>query len=228
MSISILLTGSGCFDSHYDTMRSRAQATVHETCRKDGVGKALADIKDLHDIRFGIEPITKQEIMECLNSGQEIKPRMQIITETANGNYTADTDYEGKVSLLSVLLSVCGSPNDLQLLTPLERASHEISAIDHWSDPVRNLSLTKEFKTVLCFTRATPLPILREAALVRGEGTDEGGLCFCKHKALNQPYPPVNPVLETRQACQECMIHSIEDIFNTATAKGMTGCVRET
>ena len=222
-----MLTASGCFDSHYDTMRSRAQATVHETCTKEGIGKALAEAKDLTDIRFGIEPITKKEIIDCINSGQDIQPRMCVTTETTNGNYTAEVNYEGKVSLLSVILSTCGSPNDIRLLTPVERASHTMASTAHWMDTQKSLSLTKNFGTVLCFTRA-PTQMLREATFLRGDGTDEGLLCFCKHVSLNQQYPPVNQILTTQQGCQECMINSIEDIYNSATAQEMTKCVRET
>jgi len=208
-------------------MRARAQATVHETCMNEGIGKALAGIKDVYDIKFGIEPITKQEIIECINSGQEIKPRMQVIAETANGNVTADADYEGKISLRSILLSVCGTPNDIRLLTPAERASHAISSTEHWGDPQKSLSLTKQFATVLCFTRS-PTQMLREGAFLRGDGTDEGTLCFCKHRALNQQYPPVNQVLMTQQGCQECMINSIEDIYNKTYFSELLKCVRET
>jgi hypothetical protein len=192
---------------------------------KEGIGQALCGIRDLQDISFNMEPITKQEILECLNSGQDIKPRLKVITSSSSGDVVTDANYDGRLSLRDILLNNYSAPN-LSLLTPVERSSHAISELDHWVDSKQSLSNTKVFSTVLCFTRS-PTNMLREGAFLRGDGTEEGALCFCKHKALNQVSPKMSQLLLNQQACQECMMHSIEDIYNTVIKKGLLTCVAQ-
>ena len=225
-SLMIFRTAVGLFNSCYDLMRSRAAAELDATCNAKGIFKALEETPEITDIIFQIHGITKSEIASCIDTGSPILPSVSLLLETKKGPKVVKPDWDGKLSLKSILDDNLSPEKRLDLLVTHELISHRVSESYHSLVLGADLNSTTEFMTLLCFTDGLGLhgPILREAVFMRLD-SNKKMQCFCKHTHLNEVSPSLSSELyKSNLHCQECLIETIETLYNKCTNKELLSC----